>query len=193
MPDLSSAFKILNDSSSDVSCHYLISRKGLVYNLLCPNFKAWHAGKSEWKNDKNLNDLSIGIELENRGHEHGYTEFTKNQYKQLKKLLNFLCINFKINAKNIIYHSDISPNRKKDPGEKFYLKEIGINRFHINFKRKRLSVNKLLKMYGFSNNYIKSYKNECIIAVKRFLNYKKINSNISKRFIKDFNNLFFTK
>ena len=80
----------LNNLRSEVSCHYLISRTGLIFNLLCPSFKAWHAGKSQWKNLKNLNDYSVGIELENRGHDHGYKNFSSNQYSSLKKLVTFL-------------------------------------------------------------------------------------------------------
>ena len=41
----------------------------LIDNLLCPKLKAWHAGESKWKNNTNINDYSIGIELENKGHE----------------------------------------------------------------------------------------------------------------------------
>ena len=63
MIDFNSAYRKLNDVKSEVSCHYLISREGKIYNLLCPKFKGWHAGTSEWKNVKNLNDYSIGIEL----------------------------------------------------------------------------------------------------------------------------------
>ena len=58
-----SAYTKLNDLKSEVSCHYLISREGKIYNLLCPKFKGWHAGISEWKNVKNLNDYSIGCLL----------------------------------------------------------------------------------------------------------------------------------
>ena len=39
----------------------MISRSGFIFNLLCPKFLAWHAGKSQWKNDKNLNDYSIDL------------------------------------------------------------------------------------------------------------------------------------
>ena len=52
MIDFNSAYKKLNDPKSNVSCHYLISRQGKIYNLLCPKFKGWHAGVSEWKNIK---------------------------------------------------------------------------------------------------------------------------------------------
>ena len=190
MIDFYSAYRKLNDLKSEVSCHYLISREGKIYNLLCPKFKGWHAGISEWKNVKNLNDYSIGIELENKGHEHGYKNFTDSQYYKLKKLIKFLKSNFFIQDKDIIFHSDIAPNRKKDPGEKFIIKKLGIERFNFH-KRKNLSIDGLLKLYGFSQNYIKFYKPECIKAVKRSLNYKNIDSSISKTFINKFNNLLF--
>ena len=190
MNDFKSAYRKLNDLKSEVSCHYLISREGKIYNLLCPKFKGWHAGISEWKNVKNLNDYSIGIELENKGHEHGYTNFTNSQYHKLKKLIKFLKFNFYIKDEDIIFHSDIAPNRKKDPGEKFIVKKLGIERFNFH-QRKTLSINRLLKLYGFSQNYIKIHKPDCIKAVKRSLNYKTIDSSVSKNFKNKFNNLLF--
>ena len=190
MIDFNSAYRKLNDIKSEVSCHYLISREGKIYNLLCPKLKGWHAGKSEWKNIKNLNDYSIGIELENKGHEHGYTDFTNNQYNGIKKLIKFLKFNFFIKDNDIVFHSDIAPNRKKDPGEKFLIKKLQINRFKAN-ERRNTSIDELLKLYGFSHNYIKLYKSDCIKAVKRSLNYKSINSSISKNFKIKFNNLLF--
>ena len=190
MINLQSAYCRLNSTLSDVSAHYLISRSGKIYNLLCLKLKAWHAGKSQWKNDKNINDNSIGIELENKGHDYGYTEFTDRQYKSLKKLLHFLKTIYRINDECILFHSDISPNRKKDPGEKFIVKKLGIERFNFH-QRKKFSINRLLKLYGFSHNYIKIHKPDCIKAVKRSLNYKTIDSSVSKNFKNKFNNLLF--
>ena len=190
MIDFISAYRKLNDLKSEVSCHYLVSREGKIYNLLCPKFKGWHAGISEWKNVKNLNDYSIGIELENKGHEYGYTSFTNRQYQGIKKLINFLKFNFYIIDNDILFHSDIAPNRKKDPGEKFLIKKLGIKRFNVH-QKKTDSIEKLLKLYGFSHNYIKLYKSDCIKAVKRYLNYKTINSSVSKNFKNKFNNLLF--
>ena len=46
-------------------------------------YVAWHAGKSMWKKNKNLNKNSIGIELVNKGHKFGYQKFTKIQIKSL--------------------------------------------------------------------------------------------------------------
>ena len=190
MINLQSAYSRLNSTLSDVSAHYLISRSGKIYNLLCLKFKAWHAGKSQWKNDKNINDNSIGIELENKGHDYGYTEFTDRQYKSLKKLLHFLKSIYRINDECILFHSDISPNRKKDPGEKFILKKIGISKFNnYKIKNDNLSIIQMLCLYGFSEKYIKLHLDDCIIATKRSLNYKKINKNIDEKFKKDFYNL----
>ena len=79
MKNLKLAYQKLSQKSSNVSTQYLISREGIILNLLCPKLKAWHAGKSKWKNDININDHSIGIELENQGHDFGYTNFSKKQ------------------------------------------------------------------------------------------------------------------
>ena len=190
MKNLQSAYGRLISPLSDVSAHYLVSKEGKIYNLLCPRFKAWHAGKSQWKKDKNLNNNSIGIELENKGHDHGYTKFTSKQYGSLKELINFLKINYRLNDECILFHSDISPNRKKDPGEKFNLNKIGVYRFNkLKVNNKNLPLSKMLSLYGFSNEYIKIHYDDCIMAVKRSLKYKKINKNADKDFKNNFYNL----
>ena len=191
MKNLKSAYKKLSDKNSKVSAHYLISREGIIYNLLCPKYKAWHAGKSKWKNSTNINDYSIGIELENKGHDFGYSNFSMKQYNSLRNLIFFFKKNFKIFDKNIIFHSDIAPNRKCDPGEKFIINKIGINRFNKKKIKNKYSINEMLKLYGFHKSYIRNYKTFCIKAVKRSLNYDDINSLKSKKFMKDFYNLLF--
>ncbi len=191
MKNLQLAYHKLTNNSSNVSTHYLISRDGSIFNLLCPKYKAWHAGKSKWKNHTNINDYSIGIELENRGHDFGYSNYTTNQYISLKKLIIFLKKNFNIIDKDIIFHSDIAPNRKKDPGEKFIINKIGIKRFKKLEIKQNYNLDKMLYLYGFHKLYIKNYKKFCIKAVKRSLNYLKINSNVSKKFLDDFYNLLF--
>jgi N-acetylmuramoyl-L-alanine amidase len=125
-----------------VSSHFLINQNGKVYRMVQDNRIAWHAGKSCWGNYKNLNKYSIGIELVNRGHRFGYTNFTKKQILSLAKICKILIKRYKIKKKNIVGHSDVSPIRKIDPGEKFpweYLakKKIGIwHDYKPNFLRK---------------------------------------------------------
>ncbi len=191
MKTLGLAYQKLSDIKSNVSIHYLISRNGIIYNLLCPKYKAWHAGHSKWKRNVNINDFSIGVELENKGHDFGYSNYSNKQYTSLKKLIYFSKINFHILDENIIFHSDIAPNRKLDPGEKFFINKIEINRFSNKRKKNKYSIEEMLILYGFHKSYIKKYKKFCIIAVKRSLNYKIINSSISKKFINDFYNLLF--
>ena len=191
MKNLKLAYEKLSDENSNVSSHYLISKKGIIFNLLCPKYKAWHAGKSKWKNDININNYSIGIELENKGHDFGYSNFSIKQYSSLKKLIFFLKKNFKILEKNIVFHSDIAPNRKKDPGEKFFVGKIGIKRFKRKKLKDKYSLDEMLILYGFHKTYIKKHKILCIEAVKRSLNYTYINSSQSKNFLKNFYNLLF--
>tara|TARA_Y100000590_G_scaffold467581_1_gene646954 strand:+ start:6774 stop:7499 length:726 start_codon:yes stop_codon:yes gene_type:complete len=107
-----------------VSSHFLINQNGKIYNLVEENKIAWHAGKSCWGKYKNLNKVSIGIELVNKGHQFGYTNFQKKQLSSLIKISKKLIKKYKIKKKNIVGHSDISPTRKKDPGEKFPWKEF---------------------------------------------------------------------
>ena len=113
------SIKRLMSPRHKVSCHYLIDRKGQILKMVNENKVAWHAGKSKWKKINNLNDKSIGIELVNKGHEHGYEKFTNFQINQLIKLCLSLKKKFKIKNSNILGHSDIAPMRKQDPGEKF--------------------------------------------------------------------------
>ena len=121
----------LCNRKSKVSSHFFINTKGKIYRLIQSNKIAWHAGKSCWGKYKNLNKNSIGIELVNKGHKFGYTNFPKKQISSLVKLCNELIKKYKIKNKNIVGHSDIAPLRKIDPGEKFpweklAYKQIGI-------------------------------------------------------------------
>jgi len=119
MKNFQSAVDRLKDPNSEVSSHYLISRSGRVLELVKPQDIAWHAGVSAWRGVKNINKNSLGIELENKGHDFGYQKFSKVQIKNLIILIKKLKKKFKIKNINIIGHSDVAPSRKIDPGEKF--------------------------------------------------------------------------
>ena len=84
------AIKRLCNKNSKVSSHYFIRNNGEILNLVPDLYKAWHAGKSCWKNLKSLNEYSLGIEIQNPGHQHGYKKFSNKQILSLKKLLSFL-------------------------------------------------------------------------------------------------------
>jgi len=169
MKNESDALSRLTDIQSEVSCHYLIKNNGEIVKLVPDLYIAWHAGKSSWKHYKSLNQNSIGIEVTNPGHEHGYKKFTKKQITSLLKLSRFLIKKYKINLKNILGHSDISVLRKKDPGENFpweYLSKNKIGIWHtLNkqelTKNRKLKINKIEESIFFNNlfkiGYSKKY------------------------------------
>jgi len=136
---------------SKVSSHFLISQNGRVYRLVQDSQIAWHAGKSCWGKYKNLNKNSIGIELVNKGHRFGYTNFKKKQLLSLIKICKTLIKKYKIKKRNIVGHSDIAPSRKIDPGEKFPWKRLAKNGIGIwhrckpNFLRKYRNIKILEK------------------------------------------------
>ena len=119
MKKTSDAINKLVNYKSEVSCHYFVKKNGDMIRMVPDSYIAWHAGKSNWKKHNSLNRLSIGIELDNPGHDHGYQSFKSKQIKSLIKLLKKLKIKYQIKKENILGHSDIAPKRKKDPGEKF--------------------------------------------------------------------------
>ena len=165
MKSESDALKRLTDIQSEVSCHYLVKNNGEILKIVPDLYIAWHAGKSSWKNYKSLNQNSIGIEITNPGHKHGYKNFTKKQITTLLKLSNFLIKKYKINAKNILGHSDIAVLRKKDPGEKFpweYLSKNKIGIWHtLNkqdlIKNRKLKISKIEENIFFNNLFKTGY------------------------------------
>ena len=138
----SAAIKRLQDPKSKVSSHYLIKDNGEVINLVPDLYEAWHAGVSSWKNYKSLNKNSIGIELTNPGHQFKYRNFSYNQIFSLKQLLNILIKKYKIKKVNVLGHSDISPSRKKDPGEKFPWEMLARNKLAIWHNLNKKSIKK---------------------------------------------------
>ena len=153
------AINKLTNFKSDVSCHYFIKYNGETSVMVPDLYVAWHAGKSRWKHYKSLNKYSIGIEINNPGHDHNYKKFSKKQIQSLIKLSTILIKKYKINTKNILGHSDVAPERKKDPGEKFPWKELskqGIGLWHSlsiqSLKKKRnIELDKVGKKMFFKN------------------------------------------
>ena len=135
-----SALERLSDRNSKVSCHYFIKKNGLIINLVPDLYISWHAGISHWKKLKKLNNFSIGIEIHNPGHQFGYQGFNKKQVNSVKYLSLNLAKKYNLKNKHYLGHSDIAPDRKKDPGEKFPWKYLAKNKigFWHNLKSKKL-------------------------------------------------------
>ena len=186
----------LIDKNSKVSCHYLINRKGTITQMVKENKIAWHAGVSKWKNIKNLNKNSIGIELVNKGHFFGYENYSNLQINSLIKLCSKLKKKYKIHKENFLGHSDIAPYRKIDPGEKFPWKKLSnykLGKWYSLKKDEILSDDKkklfFKNLYKIGYRYFKIDKrlksDKLIIkAFQRRYNTKKITGNIDLKTLK---------
>ena len=169
-----SALKRLSNRNSKVSSHYFIKKNGSIINLVPDLYVSWHAGISFWKKVKKLNKYSIGIEIHNPGHQYGYKNFNKKQINSVKYLSLKLAKKYKIRREHYLGHSDIAPDRKKDPGEKFpweFLSKYHIGIWHslnkkilkkyrlknINNLENQIFLNNLIKIgYSFKKNKINS-------------------------------------
>ena len=132
-------------TSYPVSSHYLIPEKDdptylptrlKVHSLVRERDRAWHAGRSSWFGQSDLNYSSIGIELVNRSgcdkpvqelsndselsKNCQFTDFDEGQIELLIQLIKEILDRYpNIDPINIMGHSDIAPSRKVDPGPTF--------------------------------------------------------------------------
>ena len=119
------SIRVLTEQS--VSAHYLVNDLDdkEIYQLVDENKRAYHAGISAWRKDKNLNDNSIGIEIVNNGYKTDSTgkkifaPFPEYQFKKVAALAKDIATRYMIPPTNILGHSDIAPTRKQDPGPDF--------------------------------------------------------------------------
>jgi N-acetylmuramoyl-L-alanine amidase len=190
MKSESDALNRLIGIQSEVSCHYLIKNNGEIIKIVPDLYIAWHAGKSSWKNYKSLNQNSIGIEITNPGHEHGYKKFTQKQITSLLKLSKFLIKKYKISPKNILGHSDIAVLRKKDPGEKFpweYLSKNKIGIWHqLNkqelTKNRKLKISKIEENIFFSNLFKIGYSKKYLKDKNKIKYLRELTKTFQRRF-----------
>lgn len=169
----------LKNPKYKVSCHYLINRKGDIFQMVEDRKIAWHAGKSRWKKFVNLNDNSIGIELVNKGHQFGYQNFSMKQIKSLTLLCKNLKKKYSLKAENFLGHSDIAPLRKIDPGEKFPWKKLSSKKIGKWYRKKKININ-----FDKKKMKILFFKNLTKLGYRHFNTHK--NNNNNTKVIKSF-------
>jgi N-acetylmuramoyl-L-alanine amidase len=113
------ALQILQSVERKVSSHYLVEENGNILRLVPEEMRAWHAGKSWWEGEMDINSTSIGIEIQNPGHTNGYRAFPEEQIKAVTELCRDIIARQRILPYHVLAHSDIAPERKTDPGELF--------------------------------------------------------------------------
>ncbi len=159
MQSAAAALDRLCDEEARVSSHYLIEEDGTVWQLVPDERRAWHAGPSFWHGHTDINARSIGIEIVNPGHEWGYRPFPPIQMDAVIALCGDLLTRHPIEARNVVAHSDIAPDRKQDPGELFdfsLLARHGIGLFPIDISEPGpedlISVRAALATIGYDVN-----------------------------------------
>lgn len=119
MADAAGALARLSDPAAKASAHYLVEEEGRVWRLVAEEKRAWHAGLACWASERDVNGVSIGIELQNPGHEFGYRPFPAAQVAALVELASGILARHPIPPCRVLGHSDVAPARKQDPGELF--------------------------------------------------------------------------
>jgi len=114
----------LRDPAAEVSSHYMVEEDGRVFRLVSEERRAWHAGKSSWRGETDVNGASIGVEVVNPGHEFGYRPYAEAQIASVINLLGDIRSRWTIEDVNIVGHADVAPDRKEDPGELFPWKRL---------------------------------------------------------------------
>jgi N-acetylmuramoyl-L-alanine amidase len=113
------ALSWLRDPRSGVSSHYVVREDGRLYQMVDEKDRAWHAGKSFWAGETDINSCSIGIEIDNPGHELGYRSFPAPEIAAVIALCRDILARHAIPPRRVLAHSDVAPLRKEDPGELF--------------------------------------------------------------------------
>ncbi len=119
MRSVEQAIDWLARPESKVSCHYVVAEDGTITQMVAEDMRAWHAGQSYWDGVCDINSCSIGIEIHNRGHCDGYPDFPDQQMEAIARLSADIVQRNRIDRGRVLAHSDVAPQRKIDPGEKF--------------------------------------------------------------------------
>jgi N-acetylmuramoyl-L-alanine amidase len=130
MPTAEAALELLTTERGGVSSHYFVWEDGRIWQLVAEHRRAWHAGKSFWAGETDMNSRSIGVEIVNPGHRDGLPSrpheifgacppYPEAQIAAVTALCQDICARNKIPGRRVLAHSDIAPSRKMDPGEHF--------------------------------------------------------------------------
>lgn len=164
------ALERMCDREAGVSAHYMVEEDGRVFQLVAEDKRAWHAGVSSWRGITDVNSASIGIEIVNGGHEYGLPDFPDAQIGAVIALCQDILSHQTIRPWDIVGHSDIAPDRKQDPGEKFPWKTLagqGIGLWPQDSTQtgaERLEGRELLNRLGYGAGYALK---DCVTAFQR--------------------------
>jgi N-acetylmuramoyl-L-alanine amidase len=107
------ALRWLTSPRSRVSAHFMVSRDGEVVQMVPVSDIAWHAGRAYWHGERDINRISIGIEMENLPGQ----DWTDAQLRKTADLCRVLMTRYGISWDEVVGHRDVAypPGRKSDP------------------------------------------------------------------------------
>tara|TARA_B100001057_G_scaffold459164_1_gene509076 strand:+ start:460 stop:1206 length:747 start_codon:yes stop_codon:yes gene_type:complete len=176
LKNINEAISYLCKKEKKVSSHYLISQKGIVYNLVNDKSRAWHAGVSFWQDITDINSISIGIELDYSPYGRN-NKFSYKMISKLKELIIKIQRKYKISKNNILGHSDIAPFRKKDPGKYFPWELLCLSKITLNINKIKENELKIMEAWFYKNNL--NTKKKIIILALSLIGYdtRKVHNN----------------
>jgi N-acetylmuramoyl-L-alanine amidase len=124
MPTGEAALARLRDPAAKVSAHYMVEEDGRIFALVPEERRAWHAGRSFWQSERDINGCSLGVEIVNPGHAFGYRAFPDEQIAAVIELVADVRSRWSVPDARIVGHADVAPDRKEDPGELFPWKQL---------------------------------------------------------------------
>ena len=170
------AITYLCDTKNKVSTHYVISQDGKIFNLVDEKERAWHAGLSYWGGFRDINSLSIGIELD-FSYNQKNNRYSRDMILSLIILLKKLKKKYNINKENILGHADIAPFRKKDPGEKFPWYQLQKENITFNANQQNIYRTNIIKNWFYKNKINSNKKIALFILAIIGYNTLEINQN----------------
>src|SRR5690606_9610333 len=116
--DGETAIRWLTNPKSKVSAHYLVDVDGSIVRMVDEADRAWHAGVSFWAGERDINSCSIGIEIQNPGHDTFYPDFPEPHLVGHEARCGVIVSRHAIAPERDAAPSDVAPARTIDPGEK---------------------------------------------------------------------------
>lgn len=200
MASAEAAIHLLADPAAKVSCHYVVDEHGAVTQMVAESARAWHAGVSHWAGDTDINSASIGIEIQNPGHDRGYPPFPERQMRAVADLTRDICTRQGIPPQGVLAHSDVAPARKIDPGERFdwawlasegvghYVKPAAVREQDVGFGRGEegrfiAEIQAMLRHYGYGiavTGIVDAETERVVAAFQRHFRRRRVDGRIDR-------------
>ena len=114
-PTTEGTIGIFLNRARQVSAHFVVGRDGRVVQMVPLEKRAWHAGVSTWDGMKDINNVSVGIEMVNLND--GKDPYPDAQYQAVAGIIRFVRSRYAVPDNNIVSHEQVAlpHGRKNDP------------------------------------------------------------------------------